>query len=98
MIVERSFHYPKTEFRDDLVDLLKAEFQRYPGPRATRIYWDLAGSSSPVATEIEFENFVEYTKWWGPYHEANPEVDAFWEKYAKLVDRQRTNELWFQAE
>ena len=97
MIVERLFHYPKPGRRPELRELLKAEIQRYPGPRATRLYWDFAGCDSPVAVEIEFEDMVEYMKWWTGY-QADPGAHALMEKYEKLVYRQRTNELWFQAE
>ena len=97
MIVERQFYYPKLGCREDLAELLKAEIQRFPGPHAIRLYWDLAGSSSPVAQEYEFEDFAEYVKWWQGFFAA-PGTPAALEKYRELVDRPRTNELWFQAE
>ena len=93
MIVERYLHYPKPGRRGELVDLILAERQRFPGPHAVRLYSHNVGSSAPVALELEFESYGEREKHWAAW-QADPGTAAFLEKLNETTHRYWTNEIW----
>ena len=93
MIVQRVFHYPKPGLQGDLVELLKAEEQRFPPLHGFRVYSHDIGCRSPVSQEFEFESHAEREKFWAGWF-TDPGTAAFIKKYSELASRYWANEVW----
>ena len=99
MIVDRFIYSVKPGRTSDLVKLIKKDDERFPPPRAVRLYiWPLGHPSSQVVAEFEFENSAEQEKYWTSWLAA-PETAAFFKEfYALLTDSGFTRERWTLAE
>ena len=94
MIVERIFQYPKPGCGDDLVELIKAEGQRFSSPHlhAVRIYSGDIGCSAPISQEFEFESYEERGQFWRDWE--NARGADFGKEWAPLVSQTFSRETW----
>ena len=98
-IVDRFIYSAKPRRVNELVELIKAEQERYPPPRAVRLYlWPIGHPAGQVVGEWEFENEVESDKHWHKWL-ATPEAATFFEKFFELLtDSGYTRERWELAD
>ena len=93
MIVGRVSARVKFGRMEEAVALVKAEWQRYPLPHATRIYTSNLGPTDTLVLEFEFESMAEYEKFfagWG----ADPGTAVYAQGVGELLDPGGTSEIW----
>ena len=92
MVVERYVVNVKPGCQQELAALAREEGDRYPAVRI-RVYTPVFGPLDTVATEWEFENVAAREAFWEGWW-AQPETQAYMEKWNELVAGGGTDELW----
>ena len=92
MIVQRITVQYKPGKLQEAIALLKAERDRVTAPHAIRMYIPQSGAELGIA-EYEFENSEEMEKFWVNWA-AQPEAQAFLEKYNALTEGEMVTEYF----
>jgi len=93
MIVNRRTIVAKPGDMEDLVAMMKAEWERLNVPITFRVYTPSIAPFDFVAAEWEFGSLEDYEKFWTDWF-ARPETAEFMEKWYKLTESGGTNEIW----
>jgi hypothetical protein len=93
MIVNRRTFAMKRGCMEEVVALVKADWERNSWPHARRLYTPNIAPFGVMVVELEFENLAEYEKSWAEWF-ASPEGVAFMEKWVTLTRSSGTNEIW----
>jgi hypothetical protein len=72
-----------TKVEGDPVEMVKDLWKKLDLPHTVRIYAPITGCFQEVISEIEFEDFAQYEKFW-PEVTSNPEWRKWWEKWATI--------------
>ena len=93
MIVNRRTIVAKPGDMEDLVAMMKAEWERLNVPITFRVYTPRIAPFDFVAIELEFGSLEDYEKFWTDWN-GRPETVEFMEKLNKLTESGGTNEIW----
>ena len=94
MIVERITGFFKVGKLEEATALVAAELKRNKPPHGCRIYTpDIGVPHDRACTEWEFTDMNEREQFWRNWL-AQPEAQAFFEKYQPLLESGELHEIW----
>ena len=90
MIVNRRTFVPKRGHLSEAVDLLRQEADKLGMGDVPRIYVPEIAPFDVIVTEMEFEDWEAYHKFWAEWAPG----EAFWTRWMALTENGGTNEVW----
>jgi hypothetical protein len=90
MIVNRRTFVAKRGCLQEAAELLKHEVDKLGIGASGRIYVPEIAPFDAIATEIEFESWEAYHKFWTEWSPG----EAFWTQWYALTENGGTNEVW----